>query len=104
MHRAPVVGIAQRTGKLATGDASKASILPVIQSELLPKSLIYTQEWIAYDDLRRNGQQHKRIAHAEKVYVVGNIHTNTIEVFWSLLKRGIAGVYHSCSVKHLQAR
>ncbi len=34
--------------------------------------------------------------------MVGNVHTNTIEGFWSLLKRGISGVYHSVSVKHLQ--
>ncbi len=34
--------------------------------------------------------------------MVGNVHTNTIEGFWSLLKRGISGVYHSVSEKHLQ--
>lgn len=33
---------------------------------------------------------------------MGQVHTNTIEGFWSLLKRGIAGVYHSVSAKHLQ--
>ena len=46
--------------------------------------------------------QHRRINHAEKIYVRGDIHTNTIEGFWSLLKRGIGGVYHSVSAKHLQ--
>ena len=35
--------------------------------------------------------------------MVGNVHTNTIEGFWSLLKRGIGGVYHAVSAKHLQA-
>lgn len=51
----------------------------------------------------RRGYTHHRIAHSEKVYVVGNIHTNTIEGFWSLLKRGIGGVYHSVSAKHYRA-
>ena len=48
------------------------------------------------------GWQHRRIHHAARVYVKGDIHTNTIEGFWSLVKRGISGVYHSVSKKHLQ--
>ena len=39
--------------------------------------------------------QHRRINHSAKVYVMGDVHTNTIEGFWSLVKRGIGGVYHS---------
>jgi len=102
----PVFGVVQRGGKVAalvTKDASKASVLPIIEERVLPRSLIYTDEWKSYATLGRRGYTHKRIAHSEKVYVVGNIHTNTIEGFWSLLKRGIGGVYHSVSAKHLQA-
>jgi transposase len=40
---------------------------------------------------------HRRINHAEKIYVMGDVHINTIEGFWSLLKRGIGGVYHFAS-------
>ena len=40
--------------------------------------------------------------HSENVYVSGDVHVNTMEGFWSLLKRGIDGVYHSVSAKHLQ--
>lgn len=40
--------------------------------------------------------------HSEGVYVSGDVHTNTIEGFWSLTKNGIRGVYHSVSSKHLQ--
>ena len=47
-------------------------------------------------------QEHKRISHSAKVYVMGEVHTNTIEGFWSLVKRGIGGVYHSVSQKYLQ--
>jgi ISXO2-like transposase domain len=46
---------------------------------------------------------HYRINHSEKVYVVGTIHTNTIEGFWSLVKRGLGGVYHAVSKKYLQS-
>ena len=48
------------------------------------------------------GYQHRRIHHGAKVYVVGDVHTNTIEGFWSLVKRGISGVNHSVSAKYLQ--
>jgi transposase len=48
------------------------------------------------------GYEHKRVHHKEEVYAGGDVHTNTIGGFWSLLKRGIAGVYHSVSSKHLQ--
>jgi len=48
------------------------------------------------------GYQHRRINHSSKVYVVGDIHTNSVEGFWSLIKRGIGGVYHQVSQKFLQ--
>lgn len=45
---------------------------------------------------------HFVVKHAEGEFVTGNAHTNTIEGFWSLLKRGIIGIYHFTSKKHLQ--
>jgi len=55
-----------------------------------------------YNTLRRCGFQHRRIRHSENTYVSGDVHTNTIEGFWSLVTRGIGGVYHVVSKKHLQ--
>jgi hypothetical protein len=45
---------------------------------------------------------HSRVNHAQEVYVAGDVHVNTIEGFWSLVRRGIGGVYHSVSTKYLQ--
>jgi len=45
---------------------------------------------------------HRRIRHASGVYVSGDVHTQAIEGFWSLVKRGIGGVYHNVSGKYLQ--
>ena len=45
---------------------------------------------------------HRRIRHSEKVYVAGNVHTQTIEGFWSLVKNGIKGVYHNVGRHYLQ--
>lgn len=64
--------------------------------------MVYTDEMPSYNGLPALGYQHKRIYHAAKVYVIGDIHTNTIEGFWSLVKRGIDGVHHAISAKYLQ--
>jgi len=65
---------------------------------------VYSDEYSVYDRLAtpQNGYVHRRIKHAERVYVMGDVHTQTIEGFWSLVKRGIGGVYHSVSRKYLQ--
>ena len=49
-----------------------------------------------------HGYEHRRINHSAGVYVMGDVHTNTIEGFWSLVKRGIGGVYHNVGKQYLQ--
>jgi transposase len=83
-------------------NAAKVTLMPHIERRVLPSSTVYTDEWHSYADLGKRGYDHRRINHSEKVYVSGDIHTNTIEGFWSLTKRGIGGVYHAVSAKHLQ--
>lgn len=65
-------------------------------------SIIYTDEWKSYKSLKKNGYEHQTIQHSLGVYVSGNVHTNTIEGFWSLVKRGIGGTHHAVSQKYLQ--
>jgi transposase-like protein len=64
-------------------------------------TLISTDENAGYRHLTRAGYPHGTINHADHEYVVGAIHTNTIEGFWSLLKRGIVGSYHKVSRDYL---
>jgi transposase len=100
-----VLGMAQRSGRVAAvavRNARAKSLMPHVRKRVLPSSVVYTDELRSYDTLKRSGYQHRRIHHAEQVYVSGTVHTNTIEGFWSLMKRGINGVYHAVSAKHLQ--
>lgn len=101
-----VVGAVERGGKviaIASTDASKKTLHGVAKEYILPDSIVYTDEWRGYNGLDKvNGYEHRRINHSAGVYVVGTTHTNTIEGFWSLVKRGIGGVYHSVSKKYLQ--
>ncbi|MQA91603.1 MAG: IS1595 family transposase [Gemmatimonas sp.] len=69
---------------------------------VLPASTVYTDELLSYYTLGQQGYQHERIQHAEGVFVSGDVHTNTMEGFWSLVKNGLRGAHHSVSAKDLQ--
>jgi transposase len=104
--KTPVFGIARREGKVlavSTPNLKRSTVFPIVKEHILPESMIYTDEFPVYDGLKKQGYSHKRVHHASKVWAIGNVHTNTIEGFWSLLKRSITGVYHSVSQKHLQS-
>lgn len=107
--KTPVVGLAERTsgqGRVvlkATADVSEKTLLGMVKEYVLPASTVFTDEFSAYDKLSQHGYTHRRIQHSAKVYVMGDIHTNTIEGVWSLVKRGIGGVYHQVSQKYLQS-
>jgi transposase-like protein len=101
----PVFGAVERQGRVVAvtvPNVDRVTLLPYVQKHVMPASTIYTDEMGAYDPLRWKGYKHQVIKHSEHVYVSGDIHTNTIEGFWSLVKRGIGGVYHAVSSKHLQ--
>ena len=103
--KTPVLGVAQRKGNISTSiptSLKSSVVVPLIKERVLPQSMIYTDEFPTYDYLKEHGFKHKRVRHASKVWVADDVHTNTIEGFWSALKRGINGVYHAVSVKHLQ--
>jgi len=72
--------------------------------KVMPGTMIYTDESPHYDDLKTagGGYPHRRVNHSENVYVSGDVHTNTLEGFWALLKGGIGGTYHAVSAKYLQ--
>jgi transposase-like protein len=105
--KTPVFGMVQRRGRVVAmpvRSVKSATLLPQVLERVLPASTIYTDEFRGYDALTTSprGYVHHRVKHAERVYVSGDCHTNTIEGFWSLVKRGLDGVYHSVSRKHLQ--
>jgi hypothetical protein len=64
-------------------------------------SLLATDEHHAYANLK-DTFEHCHVKHCAKQYVVGAIHTNTIEGFWSLFKRSIVGSFHKVSAKYLR--
>jgi len=100
-----VVSSASNVGNITatvTPDLKGSTVYPVIKKRVLPEGMVYTDEFPVYDKLNSEGYKHKRVHHATEVWAIGDAHTNTIEGFWSVLKRGIDGVYHAVSQKHLQ--
>jgi transposase-like protein len=73
----------------------------VIRDHVNVDSVIYTDDHGAYRGLRGEGLNHEIVNHSRGEYVRGKIHSNGIENFWSLFKRGVIGSYHQVSVKHL---
>jgi transposase len=105
--KTPVFGMVERGGRViarVTPDVKAKTILPIVAERVLPSSTIFTDDYPIYDGVANMGRGyiHNRINHSAKVYVMGDNHTNAIEGFWSLLKRGIGGVYHAVSAKYLQ--
>lgn len=97
-----VMGILERDGCVRTHvipDRSKDTLQPLVRKHINADSAIFTDELHGYWGLR-DEYKHKVIDHAVK-YVDGNIHTNGMENFWSLLKRGLGGTYVSVEPFHL---
>lgn len=100
-----VVGAVQRKGNVVARviDNTSAAILNdfVHQTVSTKVSLISTDEHAGYRHLDKHFP-HGMVHHARDEYVCGAVHTNTIEGFWSIVKRGIVGTFHKVSKKYLQ--
>ena len=83
-------------------DVKRHTLVPFMTRKVDRKATLYTDTFPSYDHMTRLGYKHLRIAHQDKEWTRGKIHTNNIEGFWSLLKRGIDGTYHHVTAKHLQ--
>jgi transposase-like protein len=64
---------------------------------------IYTDDWKAYEGIADADTKHETVNHSGKEYLRGDVHMNSMENVWSLLKRSIVGSYHQVSAKHLDA-
>jgi transposase-like protein len=100
----PVVGAVQRKGRVVTRviETVSADILTKFVRETVSNkvSLLVTDQWTGYRYLNKE-YPHAVIKHSSGQYVVGAVHTNTIEGFWSIFKRGVVGTFHKVSKKYL---
>jgi len=102
--KTPVFAMVERNGRvraMIVPNAQRVTLLPIIKRNVKPDTTVYTDEMRAYDLLAREGFKHRRIAHSLDMFVVGDIHTNTVEGYFGLIKGGLNGVYRGAVRRHL---
>ena len=103
-HKNAVMTLVQRGGSARSFhvDSTKAAdLLPIIKANVAPGTQIMTDEAGQYAHLSRHFASHDFVRHGAGEYGRGTVHTNTVEGFYSVFKRGMKGVYQHCGEKHL---
>ncbi len=104
-NKTSVVGLAQRKGTIkakVTDNTKSSTIKAIIKDNVEIGINLVTDEYRSYNGLGKLGFKHFTINHGDEEWVSGIAHVNTIEGFWSQLKRSINGTYHCVSPKYLQ--
>ena len=100
-----VFGVVERKGHVKTQvvpNVRMVTLMPLIQAMVPPNAVITTDELNSYNKVKSLGHLHETVRHGKGEYARGDVHTNTIEGFWSQFKRSVHGTFHAVSPKHLQ--
>jgi len=104
IEKTTVFGMLERGGDVITRvvpDAKRDTLIPEIVSNVEIGSVVSTDEWHPYKSLPSEGYGHLIVKHREGQYVDGEAHTNTLDGFWSIIKRSIRGTHVHVSRKHM---
>ncbi|HZR03977.1 MAG TPA: IS1595 family transposase [Burkholderiales bacterium] len=104
-HKNAVFSLVERSGKVRSfhvADVTAETLKPIIKKQMSEKSKLMTDDAGQYRILGKVSETHETVAHMHKEYVRGEVHTNTVEGFFSIFKRGIYGTYQHVSEHHLQ--
>ena len=105
-NKTAVMGMVSRDGQImavAIPAGKKSYLMPLIETNVVKGTTIYTDEHRAYGDLSQRGYTHDTVEHGRDEYVRGPVHTNTIEGYWSRFKNSIRGTHVHVSKKHMQS-
>jgi hypothetical protein len=78
-----------------------AQIAPIVRANIAKETALMTDEARQYLEVGGEFSSHESVNHSQEEYVRGHVHTNTVEGFYSIFKRGMKGIYQHCSEKHL---
>ena len=95
----PVLGLVQRGGAIKTKVSAREAhlVLNHVRDNVKKGSVIFSDQFGVYGKVKKLGYSHDSINHFKKEFSKGEIHTNTIEGFWSQLKRGLLGTYNGAT-------
>lgn len=100
-----IFGMVERGGRARIKHVQSSGVrvlVPEIQKNIDQTAIIYSDQHRSYKLLKRRGYAHESINHSRQEYVIGHVHTQNVENFWSQFKRGIYGVYRHCDPRYLQ--
>ena len=104
-HKHKVLSLVDRsTGRaksMVVDDLKSKTLTPILRENIATDATVYTDEASQYRGLAKDFAVHDYVSHGKGEYVRGEVHTNTIEGYFSIFKRGMKGVYQHCSKKHL---
>lgn len=102
--KTPVFALVERGGRVRSftmPSVTAVNLKRSIQEHVSPEAKLMTDELIAYKKIGKDFAGHQTVNHSKKEYVRGEVSTNTVEGYFSLLKRGLTGTYHHVSPHHL---
>ncbi len=102
--KTPVMALVERQGRvfsIPVDRVTSANLKGIIRENVATSATIMTDEFKSYIGLDKEFFRHEVVRHSTKEYVRGNAHTNTVEGYFSVLKRGIVGIYHHVGKEHL---
>ena len=100
-----IIALVERKGRVASfhvPNVTAANLKPILAEQISPKSHLRTDESGVYWEAGEGFASHRTVNHSAAEYVRGDAYTNTVEGYFSILKRGIVGVYHHVSEEHLK--
>ena len=103
-HKRAVVSLVERGGKVRSfhvDKATKENVAPIVRKNIVRESRLLTDEAGIYTKVGRDFAEHQVVVHSVDEYVRGDVHTNTIEGFFSIFKRGFEDIYQHCGEQHL---
>jgi transposase-like protein len=104
-HKEKVLSLVERKGHVRSTHVpavNAETLRPILNAQIAAKSRLVTDEAKVYKPLGKDFASHESVNHSIGEYVRGDIHSNTVENYFSIFKRGMKGVYQHCSADHLK--
>ncbi len=103
-HKNAVLSLVERGGDVRSvhvADVKTATVVPIVNANIEREARVMTDDAATYYQKLGDYAEHGVVNHSAGEYVRGDVHTNTVEGYFSIFKRGMKGVYQHCSEKHL---
>jgi len=99
-----IISLVERNGKVRSfhaENADKLTVTGIVNANIDREARLFTDESRIYGDVAQQVADHQKVKHSRGEYVRGEVHTNTVESYFSIFKRGMRGTYQHCAQKHL---